>query len=153
MHTLELRIPPPVVALLTAGAMWGVSLAAPLMSMPERLRMLAGIAIALAGVATAISGVVAFRRAKTTVNPLRPETSSSLVTFGIYRFTRNPMYAGLTLVLLGWAVYLASVWALPGPVVFVLYMTRFQVVPEERVLMGLFGATYSEYQAKVRRWI
>jgi len=153
MRTLELKIPPPVVALLTAGAMWGVSLAAHMTFMPERFRMFAGIAIALAGIATAISGVIAFRRAKTTVNPLRPETSSSLVTSGIYRFTRNPMYVGLTLVLVGWTVYLASVWALLGPLVFVLYMTRFQIVPEERALIGLFGATYSEYQAKVRRWI
>ena len=153
MSTLELKIPPPAVALLIAGAMWGASLAAPLMFMPERIRIFAGIAIALAGIATAISGVIAFRRAKTTVNPLKPETSTSLVTSGIYRFTRNPMYVGLTLVLLGWAVYLASVWTLLGPLVFALYMTRFQILPEERVLIGLFGATYSEYQAKVRRWI
>lgn len=153
MHALELKIPPPVVALLMAGAMWGVSLAAPMAYMPEGIRVFAGIAIAIAGIASAISGVIAFRRARTTVNPFKPETSSSLVTSGIYRFTRNPMYVGLTLVLLGWAVFLPSVWTLLGPLVFVLYMTRFQIVPEERALAGLFGATYSEYRAKVRRWI
>jgi len=153
MRALELRIPPPVVALLIAAAMWGVAMAAPMSFVPERVRLLAAIAIALAGLATAGSGVVAFRRAKTTVNPLRPETSSSLVTSGIYRFTRNPMYVGLAVVLLGWAVFLTSAWTLPGPLVFALYMTRFQIVPEERILTGLFGATYSEYQAKVRRWL
>lgn len=153
MHALELKIPPPVVALLMAGAMWGVSLAAPMAYMPEGIRVFAGIAIAIAGIASAISGVIAFRRARTTVNPFKPETSSSLVTSGIYRFTRNPMYVGLTLVLLGWAVFLPSVWTLLGPLVFVLYMTRFQIVPEERALAGLFDATYSEYRAKVRRWI
>ena len=153
MSALELKIPPPAVALLIAGTMWGASLAAPMAYMPEGIRVLAAMAIAIAGVATAISGVIAFRRARTTVNPLKPETSSSLVTSGIYRFTRNPMYAGLTLVLLGWAVFLPSAWTLLGPLVFVLYMTRFQIVPEERALAGLFGAIYSEYQAKVRRWV
>jgi len=153
MRALELRIPPPAVALLIAAAMWGVSLAAPMAFVPEHVRLLAAITIALAGVATAISGVIAFRRAKTTVNPLKPETSSSLVTSGIYRLTRNPMYVGLAVLLLGWAVFLTSAWTLPGPLVFALYMTRFQIMPEERVLMGLFGATYSEYQARVRRWL
>jgi len=153
MRALELKIPPPAVVLLIAAAMWGLSLATPLAFVPERICLFAGIAIALAGAATAIAGVIAFRRAKTTVNPLKPETSSSLVTTGIYRFTRNPMYVGLALALLGWAVFLASIWALPGPLIFALYMTRFQIVPEERVLLGLFGTTYSEYQAEVRRWL
>ena len=153
MRALELKIPPPAVALLIAAAMWGVSLATRLAFVPARIRLAAGIAIALAGVATAISGVVAFWRAKTTVNPLKPATSSSLVTSGIYRITRNPMYVGLALVLLAWAVFLSSVWSLVGPLVFALYMTRFQIVPEERILLGLFGAAYSAYQAKVRRWL
>jgi len=153
MNALELKIPPPAMALLMACAMWAASWAAPMAYMPDGIRVLAAIAIAIAGIATAISGVIAFRRARTTVNPLKPETSSSLVTSGIYRFTRNPMYVGLTLVLLGWAVFLPSVWTLLGPLVFVLYMTRFQIVPEERALAGLFGATYFEYQANVRRWI
>ena len=153
MRALELKIPPPVIALLIAAAMWGISLATPLADVPARIRLAATIAIALAGVATAISGVAAFRRAKTTVNPLKPETSSTLVTSGIYRVTRNPMYVGLALVLLAWAVFLSSAWTLLGPLVFALYMNRFQIVPEERVLLGMFGAAYSAYQAKVRRWL
>jgi protein-S-isoprenylcysteine O-methyltransferase Ste14 len=153
MSALELKIPLPAVALVMAGAMWAASVAAPMAYMPDGIRLFAGIAFAIAGIATALSGVIAFRRARTTVNPLKPETSSSLVTSGIYRFTRNPMYVGLALVLLGWAVFLPSVWTLLGPLVFAFYMTRFQIVPEERTLMGLFGATYSEYQARVRRWI
>ena len=63
------------------------------------------------------------------------------------------MYVGLTLVLIGWAAFLCSAWALPGPVVFVLYITRFQIVPEERVLAGKFGAAYAQYTARVRRWL
>lgn len=153
MRALELKVPPPIVALLVAAAMWGISLATPLADVPTRIRLVVAIVIALIGVATAISGVTAFRRAKTTVNPLKPETSSSLVTSGIYRLTRNPMYVGLALVLLAWAVFLSSVWALLGVLVFVLLMNRFQIAPEERVLLGIFGDTYSAYQAKVRRWL
>ena len=153
MHTLELKIPPPIVALLIAAAMWGVSLAAPAAPLPLNIRVVAAIAIALAGVAVSIAGVAAFRSAKTTLNPLKPGTTSALVTSGVYRFTRNPMYVGLALGLLGWAVFLSSAWNLLGPLVFILYMTRFQIVPEERALSGIFGAAYSEYRARVRRWL
>ena len=153
MHALELKIPPPVIALLIAPAMWGISLVTPLADVPAPVRLFAAMAIALTGVVTAIAGVAAFRRAKTTLNPLKPEASSSLVTSGIYRITRNPMYVGLALALIAWAVFLSSAWALLGPVVFALYMNRFQIGPEERVLLGMFGAAYSAYQAKVRRWL
>jgi protein-S-isoprenylcysteine O-methyltransferase Ste14 len=153
MDALELKIPPPIVALLIAAAMWGVALATPGTALPAKFRLVATIAIALGGVAMAIAGVAAFRRAKTTVHPLKPETTSSLVTSGVYRFTRNPMYVGLALVLLAWTVFLSSAWSLLGPLVFILYMTRFQIMPEERVLSGIFGAPYFEYQAKVRRWL
>ena len=153
MHALELKIPPPIVALLIAAAMWGVALATPGTALPAKFRLVATIAIALGGVSMAIAGVAAFRRAKTTLHPLQPETTSSLVTSGVYRFTRNPMYVGLALVLLAWAVFLSSAWSLLGPLVFILYMTRFQIMPEERVLSGIFGAPYFEYQAKVRRWL
>lgn len=153
MQVLELKIPPPIVALLVAAAMWGASLATPAALLPVNIRLVATIAIALAGVAAAIAGVAGVRRAKTTLNPFKPAATSSLVTSGVYRFTRNPMYLGLALVLLAWAVFLSSAWSLLGPLIFVLYITRFQIMPEERALSGIFGAVYSEYQAKVRRWL
>jgi protein-S-isoprenylcysteine O-methyltransferase Ste14 len=153
MQALELKIPPPVVALLVAVAMWGISWAMPSAVVPMPIRVSLAIVIALAGVGIAISGALAFRRARTTVSPLKPETTSSLVTDGAYRFTRNPMYVGVALVLVAWAVFLISPLALLGPLVFILYIGRFQIVPEERVLSALFGAAYSAYRAKVRRWI
>jgi len=75
-----------------------------------------------------------------------------LVTGGIYRFTRNPMYVGLLLVLVAWATFLSSLWTLVGPLAFVLYITRFQIKPEESALATLFGQPYADYRAKVRRW-
>lgn len=152
MSALELKIPPPVVALLVALAMWGIAHLAPLDGGPS-LRAAVALVLVAVGVAFSISGAMAFRRAKTTKNPMRPQATSSLVVAGVYTLTRNPMYLGLSLVLVGWAVFLWSAWALLGPVVFVAYISRFQIAPEERVLASLFGSEYSAYKAKVRRWL
>jgi protein-S-isoprenylcysteine O-methyltransferase Ste14 len=154
MRFLELRIPPPLVGLVIAAVMWVIaSTLPPLSPLPASLRLPTAITFALAGVAIGLSGVVSFRRAQTTVNPLKPETSTSLVSTGIYKFTRNPMYLGMLAVLLAWAAYLPSVLALIGPAAFALYITRFQIVPEEKVLHSLFGAAFVEYRQKVRRWL
>lgn len=153
MQTLELKIPPPAVALLTAGAMWGISLVAPLLQIPAFIRVAAAATIALAGGGFSLAGVISFRRARTTANPLKPETTSSLVCSGIYSITRNPMYVGLLFVLVAWAVFLSAALALLGPLVFVLYMNRFQIVPEERVLSAMFGTGYAAYKSSVRRWL
>ncbi len=83
---------------------------------------------------------------------MKPESTSSLVTSGIYKCTRNPMYVGLLFVLVAWAVFLSSAWLLVGPLIFVLYMNRFQIAPEERMLSQMFGTTYSTYKGTVRRW-
>lgn len=152
MTALELKIHPPVVALIVASAMWGVARVAPLLALPASLRWCAALAFVLAGVALAGTGALAFRRARTTINPHTPEKSSSLVTTGPYRFTRNPMYAGIALVLTGWAVFLSSGWALLGLPAFVAFISRFQIAPEERTLARTFGPAYAEYRARVRRW-
>jgi protein-S-isoprenylcysteine O-methyltransferase Ste14 len=153
MLRLELKIPPPVVALLIAAAMWGIAQATSSAELSSSLRTVIAITIALAGVGFDIAGLVAFRRARTTVNPLKPEATSSIVTSGVYRFTRNPMYAGLALLLVAWAVWLWSAWALLGPPAFVLYISRFQIAPEERMLSLKFGDEFATYCAKVRRWL
>jgi protein-S-isoprenylcysteine O-methyltransferase Ste14 len=153
MNFLELKIPPPLVALIVAGLMWSIAGIGPLLAMPDSVRVASALAIFAAGAVVAISGVVSFRIAKTTVNPLKPETATSLVSSGIFGVTRNPMYLGLLLALVAWTAYLASPVALLGPVVFWLYMTRFQIIPEERVLTKLFGDSFTAYAAKVRRWI
>ena len=152
-HWLELRIPPPVVLLVAGALMWLLAWAEPSWRMHVPGRIVLAVAFAVAGVLVAVAGVLEFRRARTTVNPLTPQASSSLVTTGIFGWTRNPMYVGLTFVLLGWAVFLASPLALlvlPG---FMLYISRFQITPEERVLASIFGAEFAGYSRKVRRWI
>ncbi len=153
MKALELKIPPPVIALLAAGAMWIVSRSMPLLEVPRSIGMLAAGTLAAAGFAFALTGVLLFRRAKTTIHPTKPHETSALVTSGIYRISRNPMYVGLTLVLLAWAVFLSSGWSLAGVIAFVLYIARFQIVPEERVLSAKFGEAYAAYKSRVRRWL
>jgi protein-S-isoprenylcysteine O-methyltransferase Ste14 len=153
MKFLELKIPPPVVAVLLMAAMWGISQAASPLDDLRPYRVAAAIAIAALGLGIDISCAISFRRARTTVSPMSPQKSSSLVTTGIYRYTRNPMYLGLFLVLFAWALFLPSDWAVLGPLAFVFYIGRFQIAPEERVLSGLFGEDYAAYAARVRRWV
>ncbi|KWT78650.1 MULTISPECIES: isoprenylcysteine carboxylmethyltransferase family protein [unclassified Variovorax] len=153
MNALELKVPPPIVALVLALAMWAVSRLTPTFEVAASLRIALAVAIALVGAAFNAAGVAAFHQARTTLNPMKPETASSLVTTGIYRITRNPMYVGLLFVLVGWTVFLSAPWTLAGPIVFVAYMTRFQIAPEERALTSAFGDVYASYKARVRRWL
>jgi protein-S-isoprenylcysteine O-methyltransferase Ste14 len=153
MHLLELKIPPPLVALLLALAVYlafGPAGAAP---GAAGLRWAVIGALVCVGAAFDLSALWAFRRARTTINPMKPSDTSSLVQHGVYRITRNPMYMGLQCLLCAWAAYLWTPWALTGPLVFVAYITRFQIQPEERVMADKFGADYLAYRSRVRRWI
>jgi protein-S-isoprenylcysteine O-methyltransferase Ste14 len=153
VRTLELRIPPDAVALVVAVGMWGASLAVPSFSLPVAVRASAGAILVVVGLCVVQAGGVSFRRARTTVDPTKPGSASALVVSGVYRFTRNPMYLGMTLVLLGWGAFLLNALAFALVAVFVVYISRFQITPEERALSALFGAEYASYQARVRRWL
>src|SRR5438046_1991390 len=122
MQAVELKIPPPLVALFVGLAMWGLAQLPPYWEIDPVVRYIISAVVAAIGVAFAVAGFVAFGLAKTTINPMQPGKASSLVTTGIYRITRNPMYVGLLMVLLAWAFFLQSVWALVGPVVFFLWI-------------------------------
>lgn len=153
MNTLELKIPPPVVALLFALLMWLVSSLGGATGIPFGYRLGIAIVVASLGVVIGFSAMAAFVRNKTTMNPTRPGATSALVTNGVFRWTRNPMYLSLVLYLLAWAVYLSNWLALLLLPLFVLYMDRFQIKPEERALSVLFGPEYASYQSRVRRWL
>lgn len=153
MHWLEHRIPPPFVALFVGAAMWGCAQISPQFQVGEDIRVVAAIIFVVFGLAVTLLGAAAFRRAQTTLNPLKPETASALVVNGVYRYTRNPMYVGFALALAGWAIYLSALLAFFGPVLFVLFITHFQIIPEERVLRVKFGQQFDVYQQRVRRWL
>ena len=153
MKALELKVPPPILALCLAPLMWFTPALVRSVVVPFGVRLGVALALVVIGQCISISGMVSFRRAKTTMNPIKPGAASSLVSSGVYRFTRNPMYLGLSVTLLGWAMFLANPLALLAVPLFVLYINRFQINPEERVLSSLFGAEYAAYKEKVRRWL
>jgi len=153
MPSLEHKIPPPVIGALVAAAMWSVSALGPQFPIAGGPKYAAVAILAVAGVAFDLLGLLAFRAFRTTVNPLKPERASAMVTSGVYRVSRNPMYVGMVLLLLAWAVNLSALLPFAGPPIFVLYITRFQIRSEERVLKGIFGEEYSAYAARVRRWL
>jgi len=150
---LDVKIPPPFLALVLALLIWATSLAAPAFHFVLPGRILPALGLFLLGTTISIAGVTSFRRAKTTVNPTKPGSASSLVVSGVYKFTRNPMYLGLLFVLSGWVVLRANALAVVWIPAFVVYMNRFQIRPEERALESLFKEDFLAYKTKVRRWI
>ena len=153
MNYLELKVPPLVVVLVTALAMWLVSWFLPFGAVVMPARILFAVTLAILGAATSVLGVVAFLRARTTVNPTKPEATSSLVSSGVYMLTRNPMYLGFLLILSGWAIFLANLVVFPLLPVFIFYMNHFQIQPEEKALTTRFGQGFVRYTWGVRRWI
>lgn len=153
MQWLELRIPPVAVALIHGLGIWVLAGRGD----PGVLRSAPGSwaagTLVVIGAMLALTAVLQFRSYKTTVDPRDPAASSAIVTTGVYRFSRNPMYLAFSLILAGWSLYLARLQALLLVPVFVLYMTRFQIRPEERVLEERFGSEYVEYSSEVRRWV
>lgn len=150
---LDLKIPPVALFLVCAVVMWALTAAYPGAGfvLPGAAAAFA-VCVALGG-GVGIAGVAAFRRHSTTVDPTAPEKTKSIVTESIYEYSRNPMYLALAVTLAGWGLFLQNVAALLVPPVFVAYMTQFQIKPEERVLLALFGPDYDDYMATVRRWI
>ncbi|HZT69322.1 MAG TPA: isoprenylcysteine carboxylmethyltransferase family protein [Terriglobia bacterium] len=150
---VELKLPPVAVGAIAGALMRCLSAAAPAFDLLFPANSVLPAGLALIGALTCLAGVVSFRRAKTTVNPMKPRSTTSLVVSGIYRYTRNPMYLGFLLILLGWAAFLSNVLALVVLPVFVVWMNRFQISPEERALASLFANDYVEYRGRVRRWL
>jgi protein-S-isoprenylcysteine O-methyltransferase Ste14 len=151
--SLELKIPPLFLLAIFAVGMWSLSILFPAYqtNMPGNIG--AACIFFVLGILIPAGAVISFRRARTTVDPRVPDESTELVKTGIYQFSRNPMYLGFLSLLVSWFFYLGN-WAgiilLP---LFVLYLTRFQIMPEERILLEHFGEPFQDYLNTVRRWI
>jgi protein-S-isoprenylcysteine O-methyltransferase Ste14 len=150
---LELRFPPLALTLAFAALMVAADRMAPALALVGLHARVAGTATVLIGGLICLTGVRQFRAHATTVNPLAPDRSSVLVTNGIYRHTRNPMYLGFVVVLIGLGTILGSLLALALLPLFIAYLSRFQIVPEERILSDKFGAPYRAYLEHVPRWL
>jgi protein-S-isoprenylcysteine O-methyltransferase Ste14 len=125
---------------------------APGMQIEIPYRVQISVAMAIAAIALGIAAAIEFRRVKTTINPMTPEKSSALATSGVYAWSRNPIYVADAILLLAWAIYLGNPVALLGIPLFVLYINRFQIRPEEEALRKAFPE-YEDYCRRVRRWL
>ncbi len=153
MTSLEHKIPPGALLIAAAVAMWVVARALPALTLAIPWNQGLALACTIGGASFILAGGYEFRRAHTTVDPTRPEAASAIVTRGVYRISRNPMYVGFALLLLAWGLHLAHTLAfflVPG---YVAYLNRFQIVPEERALLQKFGDAYASYARAVRRWV
>ncbi|WP_034474459.1 methyltransferase family protein [Aestuariibacter salexigens] len=150
LSALELKVYP--LLLLAIFAVASV-MTAFLPTMTPLNMMLATWVLISAGFAIAVWGVVEFRRASTTVDPTKVGKVSKLVTSGPFRFTRNPMYVGMTLCLLGIQLGWGAWPSLLLAPLFIAYITRFQIIPEERAITDIFGVSFIQYCQRVRRWL
>ena len=150
---MRLKIPPLVQLFISALLMWIISIYAFNFRFIFKFSNELSLFCLIIGVTIIVFGIATFQKAETTVNPLHPDKASSLVSMGIYQYTRNPMYFGLLLILLSIGFYLenlASMLILP---IYVWFISKYQIIPEEEALHKLFGQDYVNYQERVRRWI
>ena len=153
MKILENKLPPPFLTLALGAGMWGLARCLPATPIDPRLHVLLTLAAGTVALIFGAGGILAFRLAHTTINPVQIDQASRVVTGGVFRYTRNPMNVGLTALLTAWAFWLAVPWTLLGPLIFALFIHRFQILPEERVMTAKFGGEYEDYRQRVRRWL
>lgn len=146
-------IPPPVILIFFIGMAFGIDAFSPLDLLLGRSSYLAALIMGVSGLLIGVMGILDFRRHHTTISPHTIDKASALVTGGIYRFTRNPMYLGLLLILIA-AVFLSkdilALLTIPG---FIVTLNRLQILPEERALRAKFGGAFDAYCDRTRRWI
>ncbi|WP_047042573.1 methyltransferase family protein [Vibrio mexicanus] len=153
MSKLELKVPPVALFLIFVVVMHRLSRMLPSANVDLPFAAVVALVCFVMSGVIGLAGVWEFRRAKTTVNPTKPENASLVVDTGVFAYTRNPMYVALLMLLIGLGYWLGNWASLLCPVLFVLYMNRFQIQPEERVLESLFGNDYIAFKQRVRRWI
>lgn len=155
MARFENRIPPPLLWVIASAVTWIVARldldGSPLESTTSEWL---GVLFAVVGIGIAFAGLREFSKANTTVDPHKVENASTVVSSGIYRFTRNPMYVGLVLMSIGWGLRLGTaIGMVIGTGLLLVALTVLQIRPEERALSAAFGSEYDEYKASVRRWL
>lgn len=148
---METKIPPPIVTLVFGLSIYFTRGIFPMVEFTYSGYL--GILLLLLGLLILISAVRLFRKGKTTVNPLSPEQATKLVTDGIFNYSRNPMYLGMAFVLASIAVFLNPLGGIVFTPIFCAYITKFQIIPEERAMRDLFSSDYDKYIKSTRRWL
>jgi protein-S-isoprenylcysteine O-methyltransferase Ste14 len=153
MKFLELRIPPPILALVMVILMSIIASITPSLSFTINGSKILAVFLGLSGFLIIIISIATLIRARTTEDPTDPSKTTTLVVSGIYQYSRNPIYLGAVICLFGFSILLSNIIALLFIPFYIYYLNRFQIAPEERYLLTKFGENFQEYQLRVRRWL
>jgi len=149
---MKTKIPPPLISLVFVLVMWGIANQWPIGHVIVPGGWLGPVLLGVLGLGVMGAALRDFRKAGTTVNPLDPSQASTLVNEGIFRRSRNPMYLGMLVILAAWGIWLGNVFNIGALILFVWFITTFQIKPEEEALARIFGEPYETYRNNVRRW-
>ena len=150
---MNLKIPPVVQFFIFASLMWGIRRLTQSTHFSFRYQQVLSMTLVALAIGVGLLALLSFKKANTTVDPTQPEKVSTLVTVGVYKYTRNPMYLAMLISLVAFFIWLGNAYNLFVLPLFVWYITRFQIVPEEKALTQHFGSQFIDYCAKTRRWI
>ena len=153
MQSLALKIPPVVVVIVCMGVMWVCGRFLPLADFFFPGQKAIMVSMGVFAVVICLAAMLGFNRHQTTVNPTDPSQASSLITTGIFNYSRNPIYLAFALFLVAWGLRMGNVVSLLWLPVFIAYLHYFQIKPEERILSDKFGKPFDAYCQRVRRWI
>ncbi len=153
MKFLEMKIPPPIYGLLTGICIWLLDKQFPLLDVLPAVVQTTGLGFIFLGFGLDLVALGQFYFNRTTPNPLSPQKAKTIVVSGLYKYTRNPMYLGLLITLIGWTFFLGNIVGLICIPLFMWVINSMQIHPEEKILSKLFGTSYTDYLRRVRRWL
>ncbi|MBS9777871.1 MAG: isoprenylcysteine carboxylmethyltransferase family protein [Gammaproteobacteria bacterium] len=150
---MKLKVIPVAQVIISAITMFALAKTFPSKDLVIPEKNIISTVILFLGITITLLGVIEFRKKNTTLDPRHPEKTQQLVTTGIYRLSRNPMYLGFLITLISWFIALANIVSFMVIPFFVVFINRFQIKPEETLLLQKFSSVYSQYCKKSRRWI
>ena len=145
------KIPPPILVLILVSSNYFSSKKIDLIHLPNQ--DLISIIILLIGILILINPIFKFIKSKTTIDPIKFTKVNKLIISGIYKYSRNPMYLGLLMIVISTSIFFLNIFSITTPFLFYCWINRFQIKREEIFLTEKFGKEYMLYKTKTRRWI
>ena len=145
------KIPPPIIALVCA---LGILFSKPFFREYSNVNNSSiSILFFLIGIACFFFAIKLFKKHNTTISPLKTEKATSLIVSGIYMYSRNPMYLGMLFILISISIRFNIIGGIISISTFIIYITKFQIIPEEEQLKRIFGEKFLNYKKKTRMWL
>ena len=146
-----IKIPPPILALILVSSNYFLSKKIDPIHLPNQ--DLISIIILLIGLLILTNPIFKFIKSKTTIDPIKFKKVNKLIISGIYKYSRNPMYLGLLMIVISTSIFFLNIFSITTPLLFYCWINRFQIKREEIFLTEKFGEEYMSYKIKTRRWI